>query len=226
MAIDVFSAVAWSITCVLWFYTGLLKCRQKGYKQGRTEFEQLFKEINYAEAEEAHKEGYRQGFKAGIKSIEDVINERDRVLTDLVDDDLCEDLLVGALSCGVSSEAEAVVGDEDVINDALMESDTFTGGRIIGPLAEMNVESEYDCKRCAFAETPYCEKCNYVALAGGGVEKPSMFTEAAEIDCTLNCAENIKKMLDEGEVISLRTVIFYNSIAMRRPAVSDTPPKI
>lgn len=213
MVNNVFSVVAWSIACVLWFYTGWLRGRQKGYKQGRTEFEQLFKEINNAEAEVARKEGYRQGFKDGIKSVEDVIDGADRLLMDLGgNDDIVEDAIIGALSFAVNDVRDEGEGLEDALDDE------FIGGQIIGPLTKRGAEeSKYDCKHCAFAETPYCEKCDYIALAGGGEGKPSHFLEAGEIEPGVDCASNIKGMIDKWDVIPLRVVNRYNSMARRKP---------
>ena len=251
MLIKIVLAIAFIAGCFMWYDLGHSRGQRKGFKKGLQSFEQLHKEMVAAEvsahAARLREEAYKEGYDAGIKSVEDIIDEADKLITDLVgDDDICEDMIVGALSGGVSAELSEGEFDCDILDDL---DDEYIGGQIIGPLSERGgnghsemdsscgqrecfdcekttsnavigyneKDVEYDCMRCAFADTPYCDKCEYIALAGGGESKPSHYQEAGEISSEHDSAANIKAMIDKGEVIPLRIVNWYNAMARRKP---------
>ena len=214
MLIKILTMIGFIISLLLCYGLGHTRGNRKGFKEGLHTFEELHKDMVAAESElkvhQARENGYKEGFKSGIKSVEDIIDEADRVISDFVgDDDICE---VATATPLTGSRPE---------QDGNFDEDTeymFTGGQIIGPLAERGAEeSECDCKRCVFAETPYCEKCSFIALAGGGESKPSHYQEAGEISPDQDSAANIKAMIDKGEVIPLRIVNWYNAMARRKP---------
>ena len=214
MLIKIVLAIAIIAVYFMLYDLGHTRGHRKGFKEGLQTFEQLHKEMLAAEvsaqAARLREEAYKEGYDAGIKSVDDIIDEADRAISDFVgDDDICE---VATATPLTGSRPE---------QDGNFDEDTeymFTGGQIIGPLAEIGAEkSECDCKRCVFAETPYCEKCCFIALAGGGESKPSHYQEADEISPEQDCAANIKAMIDKWEVIPLRLVNWYNAVARRKP---------
>lgn len=90
------------------------------------------------------------------------------------------------------------------------------------------MEKQYDCKECANAATPICERCVYITRPDGSVTKPTWFIKTQPAELIENMTEEEKQEAGVAEdtdlavrimacivsetAIPLRYVMRYNAL--------------